>query len=288
MPTILPLIIIALGSIALVVLNDWRMVLGGLAAQWLGLTLLVFDLTGGLSSSVLAEVVTASVSIAILSMTLRSLDRIKADQLPGLDDRQRAALRRAEERERAEARTSRTGITDYLWLLAIVLTAGTAGYGLAYAFPIGVPEQPLMALYWIAISGAMALVLQGAYNPVKLSVGLLALFNGIVLLIYLLGVQALGVALLGLLALIRIAMSAILSYAWVVLKTTFLDLDLRVLFDLRSGRRLTETAIVVQGPAANGTGPQVPEPLTDAEIEQPEVEAEQEMQEAMQEAGRAM
>jgi hypothetical protein len=251
MSDVFPLVLIAIGGAALVALRDTRGVLGGLVLQWLGLIWIGAQVAAsagsflGVGQLTVIEGVTALVCLAILGITMRNLTGVRAEQLPGLDEFQKATLRRAEERARRAPRP-RPGFADQLWVWVLVLAAGAAGYALAHVYSPGANELALTAFYWIALSGVLVLVLEGARNPLKLAVGLLALLNAAVLLVNVLGMPAPSQVVLGLMSAGRIALTALLAYGMTLLKLAFLDLDLGALFDMRGGTRVIETALVVR------------------------------------------
>jgi hypothetical protein len=249
MSDLLPVILVAIGGAALVALRDMRAVLGGLALQWLGLTWIAGQMPSagtflGLGQTPAIEIGTALASVAILGVTMLNLSSVRAERLPGLDEFQKATLRRAEERARRASRP-RPSFADQLWVWTLVVTAGAAGYALAHVYSPGANELGLTAFYWMALSGVLALVLEGARNPLKLAVGLLALLNSAVLLVYVLGTPAPPQVVLGLMSAGRIAFAALLAYGMTLLKLAFLDLDLGPLFDMRGATRVSETALVV-------------------------------------------
>ncbi|MDQ3927960.1 MAG: hypothetical protein M3328_02305 [Chloroflexota bacterium] len=254
MPVFLPLLLIALGSLMLLVLRDGRAVLLGLMAQWLGLmgTILALTPAGGSSLGVVAvEGVTLLVCLLVLFITLRGLRNVRLSSMPGLSHARRRLLLRAEAGEGdIQPRWSREGLVDQAWLWGVGLVVGIAGFGLARLYNLGVREDGILAFYWIAISGLVTLVVHGTRDGVKLAAGLVSLLNAAVLALHLLGLAAPGPVALGLLSACRIALCVVLAYTWMLLKVTFMsaDLDLGALFDGRDGRWATETALVVSGP----------------------------------------
>jgi hypothetical protein len=245
MQLLIPLILIAVGSAGFVVLRDARLVLGALLAQWLGVAWLIMVAAPSEAAvSLLAvEVVTALVCVAILGSTLLSLQRLKVEELPGTGASQQDLARRAQERAQREA-GALPNVYEAAWQLAIVLTAGVVGVSLASLYPLGAPEGSMIAFYWVVLSGVLALVVDGARNPVKLAAGVLALLTGATLLIVVASPTLPGPVLLGSLAISRVAVAAVLAYGLVVLKVVLLELNLNVLFDSRSGLR-TETALAL-------------------------------------------
>ncbi|HEX9986995.1 MAG TPA: hypothetical protein VGE45_00750 [Chloroflexia bacterium] len=237
MQLIIPLILIALGGAGLVALRSARMTLGALAVQWLGVAWVAFLLspTETALSVAAVEVVTTVVCLAMLSTTLLNLQKLKTEQHPLAQQSQQAR--------------ALPGPYELAWLAAIVLTGGVVGVGLATLYPLGALEGSMVAIYWVLLSGVLALVVEGSRSPVKLAAGLLTLLNGTLLFTLAAGPTLPGPVMLGLLALTRISIACILAYGWVLLKVVFLDLNLNVLFDTGSGLS-TQTALAVQGPGA--------------------------------------
>ncbi len=245
MELVFSLILIGLGSAAIVVGRDGRVLVGGLGVQWLGVTWVTFGLGGPLSTSV-GEGVTALVCVAIMWLTLRDVDEMLPDHAATLDSTQVARLKRAELRARRR-RLAQMGAVDQLWPLVIVLAGGMAGFALSRLYPLGGDRGDLLAFYWVALSGLLALVIDGAREPMKLAVGLFALLNGAFLLVNTLGLNiASDPVTAGFMAVCRIGLAAILAYGWALLKATYNEVDLTPLFDSRSDAQLenTETAIV--------------------------------------------
>lgn len=245
------LILLVVGSIALVTLKGGRALLGALLVQWVGVALVAGEAqgvqagSGGASAVVVVEMVTAAASVAVMAFTLYALKRIRPEQLPGLEPAQLATLRRSEEQEQQVGRGQRPAkLTDQLWLWAIVLAGGVAGVGLARLYPLGGDEQTELALYWLVLAGVLALVVDGARNPVKLAGGLLALINGLILLTVNLSAVEPGPMFLALLAAGRLAFAAIMSYGWLMLRLAFVRFDLDALFDAREGIFPTDTSLV--------------------------------------------
>src|SRR5947209_2418647 len=109
---------------------------------------------------------------------MREVSSARPDQLPGLDESQKAMLRRAEERARVAAAS--TSLADRLWVWVLVVGAGTAGYALGHIYSSGADETNVVAFYWVALSGVLIVVLDGARDSVKLAVGSLTLLNAAV------------------------------------------------------------------------------------------------------------
>jgi len=220
-----PIILIAIGGLALVTQRNSLLVLGGLLVQWAGLALLVAQMQSD-TSAALVEIVTALGCCAIFGLTIWNLSRPRGKALPAM-----ASPRRE--------------ITDQIWLWASALVAGVAGYGLAQLYPLGGSPQDLVPFYWLLLPAIVTLVIDGWRDPVKLGVGILSLFNAGLLLVYMFGVRAPGPVLYGLAAVARLAMAAIFGYAWLFIKVEYGGLDLNSLFDMRDGRIATETALAI-------------------------------------------
>ncbi|HYP19451.1 MAG TPA: hypothetical protein VEY08_05200 [Chloroflexia bacterium] len=257
MPVFLPLLLVALGSLTLLVMRDGRVVLVGLAAQWLGLigTIIAGTPAEGNSLGVVGvEGVTLLVCLTVLFITLRSLRNVRLSTLPGLSGERRRLLLRAEDTPPdLPPRWSREGLVDQAWLWGVGLVVGIAGFGLARLYNLGAREDGILAFYWIALSGMVTLVVHGTRDSVKLAAGLIALLNATALALHLLGLSDPGPVALALLSACRIVACLVLAYAWMLLKVTFMsaDLGLGALFDGRDGRWGTETALVVSGPVRN-------------------------------------
>jgi hypothetical protein len=258
------LALIATGSAALVVLRDGRLLVAALAVQWAGMAYVVAESLAGSANGMLpAETVTALVCLAVMGLTLRSVLRTRADQLPGLTPDQAAALRRQEnpDRERAGVGAGRRALNrstsrlaDQLWLWLIVIAGGVVGFGLARLYPPGGAEQVEVAFYWLLLSGVLALVVDGARNPVKLAVGLLALLNGAVLLAASISPAPPGPVFMGLMAAGRLGLVATLSYSWLVLRLFFVRPDMDTLFNARDGLFVTGTELATAGGSPEQSG----------------------------------
>lgn len=259
MPVYIPLILVALGSLSLLVLRDPRAVLVGLGVQWFGLIIsfMPADVVTGDAwfGAVGVEAITAVVCLVVLYITLRNLQAFQLSRLPGLSDDRRRALQRAESAARyAPPAFSREGFSDNAWLLAVALVAGITGYGLARLYPLGASEGGMLAFYWVILLAAMTLVVHGTRDAIKMTAALLALLNATALAIQLFSLTPPGGPALGLMAAGRIGLCVALAYCWVLLKIDLLspNLDLAPLFDGRDGRWATDTAltVVAQPPVA--------------------------------------
>ncbi len=219
--------------------------LGALALQWLGLIVSMPGMPAVPLGSVAAEGVTAAVCLLVLGLTLRNLDRVEVSTMPGLPEHVRRAAAQAEQPGSATPQ-GRERMADAAWLWAVALVAGIAGFGLARIYPQGAAEEGALAFYWVALSGAMSLVVHGTRHAVKMAAGLLALLNAGAFALQLLGPTAPSPVALVLMAAGRIAVCVILAYMWALIKTVFLSVDLGLdsLFSGRDGQWATETAIV--------------------------------------------
>jgi ABC-type multidrug transport system fused ATPase/permease subunit len=258
METLIPLILIALGSAAIVVGRDGRMLLTGLGIQWAGVACATFAFSasgGGALQAAVGEAITALVCIVVMWLTLSALDEMLPESVSGLDSVQVGRLRRAELRARRR-RQAQLGAVDQFWPLVIVLAGGMAGFALSRLYPLGGSEGGLLAVYWVALAGVLALVIDGARDSVKLGVSLFALLNGAFLLAQTLDLGQAGSSLvIALMSACRIALAVVLAYSWAMLKATYNDLDLNPLFDSSPDDEVTEkteTAIATtEEPASN-------------------------------------
>jgi hypothetical protein len=220
----IPLILIAVGGLVLITQRNRWLVMGALFAQWLGLVWQVWLLPVGKVVGPV-EIVTALGCWGIMGLTVWSLERKK-------------------DTNRGRLGSDRYAIADQLWLWAIAVVAGVAGFGLARLYPLGGSEQDLTAFYWIMLPALLALVINGSRDFIKLGVGMLTLINAGLFLVYVVGASSPTVGLLGLAALGRLALAAIIGYSWLCIKATYLDLDLNVLFDLRDSKVGLSMALV--------------------------------------------
>jgi hypothetical protein len=243
-----PLILIALGSALMLTQRDSRLVLAALFVQWAGLAWQVLSLpVGGFGAAI--EAITGVASITIMGLTVWGFRRAPAGT--------------GAARGRPAAQSS---LIDALWLWAVAVVVGVAGYGLASLYPLGTQPDRLLSVFWIVLPAMLTLVIAGARDSVKVGVALLALLNATTLLIYTLSLAAPTTVVLGSAALVRFGLAAVASYSWLLMRSALGDLSPATLFDLRSGLRRTETALVVVGPSPNTITE------TDAEQEQPEEE----------------
>jgi len=249
-----PIALIALGGLVLITQRNRWLVLGALFVQWTGFAWQVSPLPSGPSIATV-EMVTAVACCGIFALTNWSLAR---------------ARDRAQATGVSAPRNPRSMLTDQIWLWAIAIVVGLAGYGLASLYPLGGNQQDLTAFYWMLLPAMLAIVIDGSRDPVKMAAGLISLFNAALLLLYSLSATSPDVVTLGLAAVCRLAMAAILGYMWLFLKTNYVSLDLNPLFDMRDGKVVTSTAIaLVPFPVEQPeTGPQM-------EVIEPEVIADE-------------
>ena len=238
----LPLVLIALGSVAIVALREGRLVVAALLVQWGGLVLL---LIGSLPGARIAwvELVVGVVCSALLGWTVWNLRNLRVEELLGFDESNRAGWLRRQERRRWYTRQS--SLADQALLLVIALAGGVAGFGLARLYPLGGSEEVMVAFYWVLLSAALSLVVHGSRDLFKLGTGLIVLLNAIALLVETLALDTLSDLTLGLLAACRVGLVVAISYLMVVLKVTFLDADLDDIFDARAGITGDEMALVM-------------------------------------------
>jgi hypothetical protein len=225
----IPLIVIAIGGLVLITQRNGWLVVGAIFAQWLGIVWQLWLLPAG-GPVAPVEIVTALGCCGIFGLTLWNLQSKKS-----------ASGERSGSRQYA--------IADQLWLWAVAIVAGVAGFGLARLYPLGGSEEELTAFYWIVLPSMLAIVVNGSRDPVKLGAGMISLFNAGLFLVYTLGASSPMIGLLGLAALGRLALAAIIAYSWLVIKATYLDLDLNSLFDLRDSKvGLTQALALVSEP----------------------------------------
>jgi hypothetical protein len=217
--TILPLILVGLGSAALLVLRDGRFTLAALLVQWLGLAAVPLLSGGGATMPALVEIATALTCAVLLAVTWLDINSGFKGQ-----------RKRAPREEMAEGLSD---IADDLWPLVIVVAAAIAGLVLARLYPLGGEEGQMVAFYWALLSGALVLILEGARDPVKLGAGLCALLNGVSLLFTTLPEGVAGPVTLGLLAICRIGLAIVLAQGWARLGSLYSRLSFMPLFDAR-------------------------------------------------------
>jgi hypothetical protein len=240
----LPLVLIAIGSVAIVALREGRLLVAALFVQWGGMVLLLLGSMPG-ARAAWVELVVGLVCLVLLGWSVWTLHNLKIEDVPGLDESHRAGWLLRQERRSWYGRES--GLADQALLWVIALAGGVAGFGLARLYPLGGSEEVMLAFYWILLSAVLSLVVHGARDLLKLGVGLLVLLNAIALLVETLALGLLSDVTLGLLGLCRLGLVLTVSYLLVVLKVTFLDADLEDIFDARAGITGDEMALVVVG-----------------------------------------
>jgi hypothetical protein len=242
-----PTILIAIGSALLVTQRHRWLVVAALTLQWAGLAWTMFAMPAG-RLGWLTELITLVSCVAVMAITLT-----------GLGDRARQRGR-----FRISSLLGGQSALDAAWLWGIALVAGVAGYGLAGIYTFPGAESSMLDFYWIVLPALLALVIDSPRDPVKLAAGLLSLANAAVLLLHVLSPEAPSIASLGLAALGRIALASIVAYTWTLLVTYFGGLNLTGLYDARSGRVRTETALaVVEQPEPEAAPNEEGEPAED-------------------------
>jgi hypothetical protein len=233
METYLPLaglVLAAVGGAVLVVARTDSASLLALGVLWLGLIAGAAQDPGASSFALrrgsVVEAITAAASIGVLAITLRGLRNLKSEEPAG-------------------------SISQFVLPSATALLAGLAGVGFAALFPLGETESNLV-FYWAMMAGALTLVLDGTRSPVKLAAGLLALLNAACLLVYTLDITPPGPALLGLMAMTRLALAVAMAYGWLLVVDMFGSLNLNPLFTARDG---LSTALAVAGRAEPDSDP---------------------------------
>ena len=235
------LTLIALGGAGLIIMRDGRWALGSFLVQWAGVVLAsaALDPTGmsnvlrlGRESAV--ELITALACGSIAWLTLRQI-YAPGSQLLGLRPSLPASKQKRQKKRAGDAAgnkiaksdienvralavvsgTAGAPAVDYLLPVAAVLLGGIAGFAFAGLFSLSSMEADL-AVYWVALAGVLALVLDGGRDPVKSISGLMALFNACTLLLYSLTTTVPGVGLLGLMALARLGLMIVLCYGWLL------------------------------------------------------------------------
>ena len=237
-----PLMLVALGSAALVILRHSLAALSALAAQWVGLVwagalLANTSVPGilGVNVASVVEFVTAVVCIVIFAVSVPRGRGFTTPEAP-------------------------RPLADYLLASAAVLLGGIAGVGFALLFPLGGSEGGVGGLlfYWAVLGSALALVLDGTRNPVKLAAGLLGLLGAVAYLAITVSPTPLTSTFLALASLSRIALATMLAYGSALFVPLFGTFDLNVLFPGAADESLKATEPPKQLPA--GPDPQLPIP----------------------------
>ena len=268
MTLLVPLLLVAVGSAGLVVLREWRATLAAFAVQWLGTAWAIALLTNtadaalilGVTTQSAVEIVTAVVCIAVLIITMRSIGRETSPNGSGL--------------------AAQELLADYLLPGAAVLLAGIAGTGFARLFPLGEDPTGDLIFYWLLMSGALTLVLEGARYPLKLTAGLLVLLNAVALLIYTISPAAPTTAILALFSFARLALTTILAYGGLLLVAIFKDFSLDPLFTSRDVQPhslgMAIISVADENPGDSEIVIEGSDTFTDDAIEDPEIEVETE------------
>ncbi len=223
MPDLLPTILIAIGSAILLTQRDMRIGLAAFLAQWLGIAWIVWTSTapgaGIYPASV--EIATAVITVIVMALTIF----------------RRRPVPTAKKGKRTRPEVVRTPgvIQDWLWLWGLALLVGVAGYGLARITDVGVPENSLLAFYWVVLPSVLLIVLEGSRSAVKLGLALLSLSNAACLFLYLTAISAQEASVLGIAALSRLVLGVLISYLWYMLAARYDSQDLNTLFDRRAG-----------------------------------------------------
>lgn len=228
----LPLVLIALGSVAVVALRDARLLAAALVVQWGGLVWLVVSLMPEARVG-WAELATALICVALLGWTAVTLHNTRIDDLPGFSEAHRGIWELQQDRRAWQS--AEGNLADKALLLVTAIAGGVAGFGLARLYSLGSSEEANIAFYWILLSAILSLVLHGARDLLKLGVGLLVLMNAVALVVETMSVGVLSNLTLGLLGACRIGLVVLISYLLVVLKVRLLDADLDDIFDARAG-----------------------------------------------------
>src|SRR3954452_9231602 len=258
MPYLVPIALVALGGAGLGLIRETRAVLALLLVQWLGLAWATAVLgvgepgVLGLNTGSLCELITALTCVAVLALK-PGFKAIGRGTSAAEGDAATGAI--------APAGAGQSGPHPVTYLLAgaSVLLAGVAGFALSSAFPLAQGGEAGAAanliFYWTALSGAVALVLEGSRSPVKLTVGLVALLNSANFLINVLSVQAPSPAVLGLMAATRIGLSWALAYGWALLIVQFRDFSLDPLFASKEEWMAGPEGVGEDGPPRQLPGP---------------------------------
>jgi hypothetical protein len=223
MPDIVPTIIIGIGSALLLTQRDTRVGLVAFLVQWLGIAWIVWTSTapgaGIYPASV--EIATAVVTVVVMALTIF---------------RRRAVVTSKKgKRGKVEAVRVPVAVQDWLWLWGLAVLVGVAGYGLARVSNVGMPENSLLALYWVVLPAMLLIVLEGSRSAVKLGLALLSLANAACLFLYLTSVGTHEAGVIGIEAVGRLVMGVLISYLWYMLAERYGTQDLNTLFDRRGG-----------------------------------------------------
>jgi hypothetical protein len=245
MPDLLPTILIAVSSAVLLTQRDTRVGLVAFLAQWLGIAWIVWTSTAPGAGIYPASIEIATAIITVIVMALTILRR------------RPAPAAKKGKREQPKAKRAPVSIQDWLWLWGLALLVGVAGYGLARITDVGVPENSLLAFYWIILPSVLLIVLEGSRSAVKLGLALLSLSNAACLFLYLTAISAPETGVIGVAALSRLVLGVLVSYLWYMLAARYDTQDLNTLFDRRAGIMPANTntglAIRQDDPATKGS-----------------------------------
>jgi hypothetical protein len=223
MPDLLPTILIAIGSAVLLTQRDTRVGLVAFLAQWLGIAWVVWTSTapGAGTYPASIEIATAIITVIVMALTIFG--------------RRPAPTAKKGKKAQPEARRAPGIVQDWLWLWGLTLLVGVAGYGLARVTSLGVPENSLLAFYWVLLPSMLLIVLEGSRSAVQLGLALLSLSNAASLFLYLTAISAHEAGVIGIAALGRLVLGMLISYLWYMLAARYNSLDFNTLFDRRDG-----------------------------------------------------
>ncbi len=260
MPNLLPTIIIATGGFLLLTQKDTRLALGAFFLQWAGIGWLVWisPSAGAGSLVALVEFVAALSTCVVIALTIFRTASPDDQTYPPASITRPAVRRRT--------RRSRTfQPQDWILLWGLALLAGVAGYGLARINPFGINEGDLLAFFWVVLTAVLVLTVDGGRSAVKLGLGILSLFNGAFLLLYVMGNSTPPGVVLALGALARIGAGTLASYLWLTVGERYDTLNLNAIFDARDGIIPRSTELVVVAPVDQPAAEEAD--LTDFEAE---------------------
>jgi hypothetical protein len=227
-----------LTGVLLVLLRTWRLTVPALFAQYLLLGLLISitlpaDIRLGvdLNSAALIEMATGLTVALLFFITARTVvgSELTAQTYAGqeLDEFQQAALRRQQRRvarAATEVRANRRAVVgEYLLPAAALLICITAAYSLSQLYPLGQSLLNDFSFYWVVLCGLFTLLL--AHDLIKISLGLMALLNGLGLLLASLG-QRPSLLVEGAQAAVTIGLATAFSYLWLTLHSRLRSLNL--------------------------------------------------------------
>jgi hypothetical protein len=237
---LIALALVALGGLGLLVRNS-RAAIVALGIQWLGLILaldvapsgsLLFTVAGGV------ELIVAAACVVLAWTTLNAAGNA-------------AKIGAGKVAAPPQPKAERPALSDYALPAAVVLLGGITGFGLALLAPLS-GTQPLdLVFYWTLVSSVVVIMLDGARDPIKAALGLLALLNGAAFLVSTLSVTAPGPGLLGLLAVSRVGLMLVSAFGWLWLQEAYGEISFEPLFGRRDAELSTETTLAVVGPTGD-------------------------------------